>query len=88
MIHLYIMLFIIAHILWLCAFVMAKTCADSDEAWTPFEQPFQFTNRKPNINDGILSQLKRLLRAWLIEEGLKDDNTINSKNSGSISCTN
>jgi len=33
MIHLYLMLYIVMHILWVCIFVMVKTCEQSDEIW-------------------------------------------------------
>lgn len=50
MIHAYLMLIIVAHTLWLCAFVIFKTCVDSDEIWTMLDVSFQYANRKPNIN--------------------------------------
>lgn len=41
MIHLYLMLIVVAHILWLCAFVIYRTCAHSDEIWTILDRPFK-----------------------------------------------
>lgn len=50
MLHLYIMLYIVALTLWLSAFVMWHACEQTDAAWRSYYRPYQFTNRKSNIN--------------------------------------